>query len=1120
MKGLSGGRSHHSLVADGFERQHDAAPPRQHSYPRLSPPDPPYERAGPPPALARQAYSLAHRTERHPAGEAPHHRYSLRGAPAQPECAEAAAGGGGTFPRSHYGTQFDGVDDFPPALAVAAYQHPQRHAAVASGRVARLPPGLLDQLERQLPPGRDGFCTLQYQRANSESPGRIRHLVHSVQRLFAKSHSMEASAAAGKSLSKSDSRSTAGLMEDEQYHHHQLLQQQQHLQLQQQQQQQLQLQQQLQQQLYHQATPSSSSLKQSRRSKSRERKESRLKGSLSGWWSSDDNLDADSVCDAPSVPGRRCRERPSFHEFPLRPSKSIGDVKCAACAGGAEPDGGRTLRRGAWSTMTVSQAPDAYRDPLAASQRTLHRADTRPASFDRMYQFLQVPKAEWGYPLAGRTEIPCRRMRSGSYMKAIGDEEGSDSDASPRQSPRRHFQASYRRPSSDRPPVGQSQSYLRAVSEASLNRSLDSLDPSSLLSSPKLAPRSRGYERSRLSQPSYHSQDMNGQYGSLRDSAYESQAVEALDLPGCFRTRSHSYLRAIQAGFVQEGDCLLLSRPSVSSCTPPVPAPRSGVPRPSTLSCLGVYKKSGPPVPPRLGPKPFVSVGTQSSTESTSAAVTAAAAAAAQDVYLEHMPQQGEVPVRDGLREPWGGGGSEVAQPQQKPWSRTNCVPMSASLESVRASRDGPAAGRSSPACRSMDRQASGSTDGPESLVSDESGKSLASPGGKKRPSVAVQVDIPDAAAAAAAVLSDAESGESGERYHSIGVQVEDERRAGRYARSNSVTTAVQADLEVEDLARLSVFTPEKVTRSASSSSRASHSRSGTPVAGHSAFQHVAQQGSTEKASQTPASSDKPSHREAGKSGGRAAASSVDRSGVRRSSSQQQHSRAVLTQEDCGGQAASLDGGPPPNGGRVSPCVRDGRWFMRLLQSETERLQGWCSQIEVETQGKQLSEEVLGKIRSAVGSAQLLISQKFKQFHGLCQQNLDPDATPRPTSTDLAGFWDMLQLSVEDVSTRFHELQQLKVAGWTQATPPPPSAKESGRQLATAGSVTSRRGGRALRGSLSRDKSSSESADKQRAEEARKRLMAAKRAAAGRQSSATESSDNIEIYIPEAQTRL
>ena len=31
---------------------------------------------------------------------------------------------------------------------------------------------------------------------------------------------------------------------------------------------------------------------------------------------------------------------------------------------------------------------------------------------------------------------------------------------------------------------------------------------------------------------------------------------------------------------------------------------------------------------------------------------------------------------------------------------------------------------------------------------------------------------------------------------------------------------------------------------------------------------------------------------------------------------------------------------------------------------------------------------VLGKIRSAVGSAQLLMSQKFQQLYWLCQQNL------------------------------------------------------------------------------------------------------------------------------------
>lgn len=46
-----------------------------------------------------------------------------------------------------------------------------------------------------------------------------------------------------------------------------------------------------------------------------------------------------------------------------------------------------------------------------------------------------------------------------------------------------------------------------------------------------------------------------------------------------------------------------------------------------------------------------------------------------------------------------------------------------------------------------------------------------------------------------------------------------------------------------------------------------------------------------------------------------------------------------------------------------------------------------------------------------------------------------------------------------------------------------------------------------------------DTSDRQR-QEARKRLMAAKRAASGRQNSATESADSIEIYVPEAQTRL
>lgn len=37
---------------------------------------------------------------------------------------------------------------------------------------------------------------------------------------------------------------------------------------------------------------------------------------------------------------------------------------------------------------------------------------------------------------------------------------------------------------------------------------------------------------------------------------------------------------------------------------------------------------------------------------------------------------------------------------------------------------------------------------------------------------------------------------------------------------------------------------------------------------------------------------------------------------------------------------------------------------------------------------------------------------------------------PRPTSQDLAGFWDLLQLSIDDVTMKFDQLQQIKNNTW------------------------------------------------------------------------------------------
>lgn len=52
---------------------------------------------------------------------------------------------------------------------------------------------------------------------------------------------------------------------------------------------------------------------------------------------------------------------------------------------------------------------------------------------------IQVPGDEWsGYPGDRDEEIPCRRMRSSSYVKAMGDEESAgESDTSPKSSPQK-----------------------------------------------------------------------------------------------------------------------------------------------------------------------------------------------------------------------------------------------------------------------------------------------------------------------------------------------------------------------------------------------------------------------------------------------------------------------------------------------------------------------------------------------------------------------------------------------------------------------------------------------------------------------------------------------------------
>ncbi|NXP18654.1 DLGP4 protein, partial [Scytalopus superciliaris] len=910
-----------------------------------------------------------------------------------------------TFPRIHYNSHFEVPDDNPfPSHAQAT-------------KINRLPANLLDQFEKQLPIHRDGFSTLQFQRSDakhrSESPGRIRHLVHSVQKLFAKSQSLEGPA-------KGNVNGKKG----------------------------------------------ADDAKQNRRSKSKDRAKTsepkrRTRSNISGWWSSDDNLDSDT-CSYRNPMGLMTLGRQPDHSQPkyfmhayntisehmLKSSKSNNDLKVTPCTNIPINNDSNYIKRGSWSTLTLSHAREVCQKASATIDKALLKS--KSCHQDLAYHYLQVPQGEWNNTLSRDkdSEIPCRRMRSGSYIKAMGDDDSEDSETSPKPSPKtaarrqsylkatqqslseqsttqRAALALLQYSPSTAPAVG-----TPLTSSLSAGRSLDRLDSVEILLPPKFPTWEEEYNQisDSVNESSCINQapepELGEPYEAVCDSTYseaESAAAEVLDLPlpSCFRSRSHSYLRAIQAGCSQEEDA-----GSVRSLSPPPPGSLAGsrtLPASSGSSCLVAYKKTPPPVPPRTTSKPFISVTVQSSTES------------AQDTYLDSQDHKSEVTSQSGLSN------------------------SSDSLDSTRT----PSVTRGSVVTPARDTpelpQKNATLKSDKGTLTSEEPKVENIPK-RKLSSIGIQVDCLQP-------VAKEEPPPPATKFQSIGVQVEDE---WRHSRSMSSKQDTDSD------------TQEPNNSNCKSSER---SLAECP-------QHNNSVGVDATTTRQPA---KPSQ-------------------IKRNLSYGENSDPALEPSSLPPPDPWLETSTSPSEpAQPGACRRDGFWFLKLLQAETERLEGWCRQMDQETKENNLSEEVLGKVLSAVGSAQLLMSQKFQQFHGLCEQNLNPNANPRPTAQDLAGFWDLLQLSIEDISMKFDELYHLKANSWQLAEtperkeekkPPPPVPKKPAKS----------------KSQLSREKGS-DSSDKQR-QEARKRLMAAKRAASVRQNSATESADSIEIYVPEAQTRL
>ncbi|XP_054465416.1 disks large-associated protein 4 [Anoplopoma fimbria] len=955
-------------------------------------------------------------------------------------------------------------------------------SSAAAAKMNRLPSNLLDQLERHLPLQRDGFSTLQFHRGRmskqrSESPGRIRHLMHSVQKLFAKSQSLENSAIKGGMNGRSAGGTTGstGAGED--------------------------------------------GGRPTRRSKSKDRAKTegpkqRPRPNALGLWSSDDALDTDTtkagtiavgyrnpltmmslgraVSDSQAAPRYIPQGYNTISAHTLKTSKSSSDLKFLACQATqvvSKEEEGRfrgskddiLVKRGSWSTLTLSQARQVLQKGSATVNKTLLKS--KSCHQDMAQQFLQVggtvPLGDWAGTLGrGRargTEIPCRRMRSGSYVKAMGDlEDSEDSEGSPKPSPkatarRQSYLRATQHSLSEQQPAPPQRNSLPSLRELPTNRSLDNLD--CLVSPLEAPPRyrdsdfshcsgtlGRGSGTQRVSLHTFFQVYGQGCGHSLPYCEGESKAVEALDLPAptCFRSRSHSYLRAIQAGCSQDEDTA-----SVDSDSPP-PTTTGYSYSSNTIS----NRKAPPPVPPRTTSKPLISVTVQSSTES------------AQDVYIDQQERGSEANSQSG-RSNSSDSLCSIRTGSLAKGTRPLPVPVPAALTS------GPAAGSVHPVPAPRDLPPTTSTTVATSTTSTSTqsqndtlsiGFTLEpAPTATKRKlsSIGIQVDcilpvLREEPLALTAPL----------KFQSIGVQVENGRPLSR---DSSMASRQNTETEPQE--------PQDATPTENNTANCTNSLTVNATAPNGQDKAMEQQPLKHTSAQARISSPPPVTLDP----------ALDPSSL-------PPPDPSLESGNCSTQGDAVQPGTPA-------CLRDGNWFMKLLQAETGRMEGWCKQMEQETKDNKLSEEVLGTIRSAVGSAQLLMTKKFEQFRGLCNENLDVNANPRPTAQDLAGFWDLLQLSIEDISMKFDELYQLKANNWQ--LPEKSEKKDENKQLPS--SVPKKPTKPKL--SAGKDRSVDSAVDKQR-QEARKRLMAAKRAASVRQNSATESADSIEIYVPEAQTRL
>jgi len=119
--------------------------------------------------------------------------------------------------------------------------------------------------------------------------------------------------------------------------------------------------------------------------------------------------------------------------------------------------------------------------------------------------------------------------------------------------------------------------------------------------------------------------------------------------------------------------------------------------------------------------------------------------------------------------------------------------------------------------------------------------------------------------------------------------------------------------------------------------------------------------------------------------------------------------------------------------------VQDGHYFLKVLENEIFKFEeNICDFEEDLNNGVNIPDDVRDSILTVVGMAKLLMAQKLTQFRGLCDKNINVTREEDPfvpTCQDLAGFWDMVHIQVEQIHKRFDDLVELKKRNWVAKVP-------------------------------------------------------------------------------------